>query len=177
MDIFPRAGSAAPALTVPLAMGTRHRSRRLGRVPFMGPAPSCLIPRFDGAIFSWEWMEALWDRFVTGAPRTFTRQWFAQQTMRGHVRRQSSNTAIASFARAAEPGARHQSEDGGEVAERATVEDMKTGPTEPRSTVLTEGECPTFCVSVIWSMLPERSKDDDDFERVAGRTAEGLQAA
>ena len=38
-------------------------------------------------------------------------------------------------------------------------------------------ECPAFCVSVIWSMLPERSKDDDDFERVAGRTAEGLQAA
>ena len=39
------------------------------------------------------------------------------------------------------------------------------------------GECPIFCVSVIWSMLPERSKDDDDFERTAGRTAEGLQAA
>lgn len=38
-------------------------------------------------------------------------------------------------------------------------------------------ECPIFCVSVIWSMLPERSKDDDDFERTAGRTAEGLQAA
>jgi hypothetical protein len=39
------------------------------------------------------------------------------------------------------------------------------------------GECPTFCVSVIWSMLPERSKDDDDFKRTAGRVAEGLQAA
>ena len=39
------------------------------------------------------------------------------------------------------------------------------------------GECPAFCVFVIWSMLPERSKDDDDFERVAGRAAEGLQAA
>ena len=38
-------------------------------------------------------------------------------------------------------------------------------------------ECPIFCVSVIWSMLSERSKDDDDFERTAGRTAEGLQAA
>ena len=40
-----------------------------------------------------------------------------------------------------------------------------------------EGECPTFCVFVIWSMLPERSKDNDDFERTAGRIAEGLQAA
>ena len=38
-------------------------------------------------------------------------------------------------------------------------------------------ECPIFCVSVIWSMLPERSKDDDDFQRTAGRVAEGLQAA
>ena len=39
------------------------------------------------------------------------------------------------------------------------------------------GECPTFCVSVIWAMLPERSKDDADFERTSGRVAEGLQAA
>ena len=38
-------------------------------------------------------------------------------------------------------------------------------------------ECPVFCVSVIWSILPERSKDDDDFQRSAGRVAEGLQAA
>ena len=40
-----------------------------------------------------------------------------------------------------------------------------------------KGECQIFCVTVIWSMLPERSKDDDDFERTAGRVAEGLQAA
>jgi transcriptional regulator with XRE-family HTH domain len=38
-------------------------------------------------------------------------------------------------------------------------------------------ECPTFCVSVIWSMLPERSMDDDDIKRIAGRVVEGLQAA
>lgn len=34
-----------------------------------------------------------------------------------HARRQSSNTTTASFARAAEPGTWHQSEDGGEVAQ------------------------------------------------------------
>ncbi|BAV66275.1 12-oxophytodienoate reductase [Sphingobium cloacae] len=34
--------------------------------------PSCLIPRFDGAILSLEWKEALWDRYVTGAPRPRT---------------------------------------------------------------------------------------------------------
>ena len=34
-----------------------------------------------------------------------------------HARRQSCNTAIASFARAAEPGTGHQPQDGGEVAQ------------------------------------------------------------
>ena len=33
-----------------------------------------------------------------------------------------------------------------------------------RLLALIERECPTFCVSVIWSMLPERSKDDDGFQ-------------
>jgi hypothetical protein len=32
----------------------------------------CLIPRFDGVILSQEWKEALWDKFVTGAPRPRT---------------------------------------------------------------------------------------------------------
>ena len=32
----------------------------------------CLIPRFDGAILSQEWKEALWARFVTEAPRPRT---------------------------------------------------------------------------------------------------------
>ena len=38
-------------------------------------------------------------------------------------------------------------------------------------------ECQDFCVRLIGSMLPERSKDDDNIERTAGRVAEGLQAA
>ena len=32
----------------------------------------CLIPRFDGAILSWEWKDVLWDKFVTEAPRPRT---------------------------------------------------------------------------------------------------------
>jgi len=39
------------------------------------------------------------------------------------------------------------------------------------------GECPIFCVIAIWSMLPERSKDDDHIQGTAGRTTEGLRAA
>ena len=31
-------------------------------------APSCLVPVFDGALFSQEWKDALWARFFTGAP-------------------------------------------------------------------------------------------------------------
>ena len=38
-------------------------------------------------------------------------------------------------------------------------------------------ECQVLCVRLIGSMLPERSKDDDNFKRTAGRVAEGLQAA
>jgi len=40
-----------------------------------------------------------------------------------------------------------------------------------------KGECPIFCVTGIWSMLPERSKDDDNFQRAIGRVAERLRAA
>lgn len=32
----------------------------------------CLIPWFDGAIRSLEWKEAIWNRYVTGAPRPRT---------------------------------------------------------------------------------------------------------
>ena len=31
-----------------------------------------LIPRFDGAMLSLDWKEAVWDRFVMGAPRPRT---------------------------------------------------------------------------------------------------------
>ncbi len=40
-----------------------------------------------------------------------------------------------------------------------------------------QGECPIFCVTALWSMLPERSKDDDDFQGITGRTFEGLRTA
>ena len=44
-----------------------------GTVPLEKPfAFECLIPRFDGAILSEEWKEALWDKFVMAAPRTRT---------------------------------------------------------------------------------------------------------
>ncbi|WP_205928085.1 hypothetical protein, partial [Rhizobium leguminosarum] len=30
--------------------------------------PRCLIPDFDGAIFSQAWRDSLWDKFYMGAP-------------------------------------------------------------------------------------------------------------
>lgn len=58
-----------------------------------------------------------------------------------HARGQSSNTAIASFALAVEPGTRHQFQDGRQMAEAGNGRGhLKTGPKEPRSTVLTEAE-------------------------------------
>ena len=45
---------------------------------------SCLIPWFDGAILSQEWKEALWAKFVTGAPRprTLSEQLYSDRKLR-----------------------------------------------------------------------------------------------
>src|SRR6056297_4355242 len=44
----------------------------------------CLIPWFDGAILSQEWKEALWAKFVTGAPRprTLSEQRYSDRKLR-----------------------------------------------------------------------------------------------
>ena len=68
--------------------------------------PSGLIPRFDGAILSLEWQEALWD---------------TSRERHDHARRQSSDTAVASVARAAE--SRIDPRTVSKWRKRATVED------------------------------------------------------
>src|SRR6056297_3471443 len=57
-----------------------------------------------------------------------------------HARRQSCNTAIASFARAVSRELGINPKTVAKWRKRATGDDMKTGPSEPRSTVLTEAE-------------------------------------
>ena len=46
--------------------------------------PRCLIPRFDGAMLSLEWKDALWDKFVTEAsrPRTPSEQQYSDRKLR-----------------------------------------------------------------------------------------------
>jgi hypothetical protein len=44
----------------------------------------CLIPRFDGVILSMGWKEALWNKFVTEAPRprTLSEQQYSDRKLR-----------------------------------------------------------------------------------------------
>jgi hypothetical protein len=47
-------------------------TRRVVDAAFAEEQPRCLIPWFDGVILSQDWKEALWDKFVTAAPRPRT---------------------------------------------------------------------------------------------------------
>ena len=57
----------------PIAIHPLSRTRR-GQMVLRHHCSGCLVPRFNGALLSREWKEARWDKFVTGAPRTVTRQ-------------------------------------------------------------------------------------------------------
>ncbi len=106
----------------------------------MSPEPRCLIPRFDGAMLSQAWKEATWDRFVPGAPRSRCPAGECMHSPRGaHAVRAAIQRSQASLAQLS----RERGINPKTVAKwrkRATVEDMKTGPSKPRSTVLTEAE-------------------------------------
>lgn len=45
----------------------------LRRTPCAIQVVRCLVPEFDGAIFTSEWRDALWARFFTAAPRRLRR--------------------------------------------------------------------------------------------------------
>ena len=72
IDVFdPATGFDQIAMDrAPLARFARKAARQDALVVFEA---SCLIPRFDGAILSLEWKEAVWDKFVMAAPRPRTR--------------------------------------------------------------------------------------------------------
>ncbi|KAA0909995.1 hypothetical protein FLO80_18620 [Aquicoccus porphyridii] len=90
--------------------------RSVGK-PGSARRPRCLIPRFDGAILSQAWKEALWDKFVTGAPRPRTPSELQySDSLPGRVMR-SMIPRGASFARATEQGAGHQLQNRRKVAQ------------------------------------------------------------
>jgi 2,4-dienoyl-CoA reductase-like NADH-dependent reductase (Old Yellow Enzyme family) len=86
-----------------------------------------LIPRFDGAILFRDWKEALWDKFIMGSATT-------THAVRAAIQR--SQASLAKLSR--EFGMNPKTV--AKWRKRATVEDKRTGPTELRSTVLTEAE-------------------------------------
>lgn len=87
----------------------------------------CLIPGFGGAILSWEWKEAIWDRYVMGAPRprTPSEQQYSDRKLRSRPLSRELGINPKTVAK---------------WRKRATVEDLKTGPKSPHSTTLTESE-------------------------------------
>ena len=90
------------------------------------PSARCLIPRFDGAILLLEWKEAVWDRFVMGAPRPRTPS----------EQQYSDQASLATLSR--ELGINPKTV--AKWRKRVTVEDLKTGPKAPHSTTLSEAE-------------------------------------
>jgi hypothetical protein len=59
--------AAAPSTMAVSISGDVHtsdeiRDAAVRGIPHRSAAPRCLIPRFNGAIFSIEWKEAIWDR-------------------------------------------------------------------------------------------------------------------
>jgi hypothetical protein len=82
----------------------------------------CLVPAFDGAYFSEREKEALWDRFYTGAPqrqRRSVERYNIVKRMRALARRHGINPKTVA-----------------KWKKRESTVDRRTGPTVPRSTVL-----------------------------------------
>jgi len=91
-----------------------------------------LIPRFDGAILSSEWKEAIWGRCVT-----FNRMRSNATTthaIRAAIQRSQASLATLSRELGINP------KTVAKWRKRATIEDLKTGPKAPHSTILTEAE-------------------------------------
>lgn len=93
------------------------------------PVAKCLIPRFDGAILSFEWKEAVWDRYVTSdRMRSLD---MTTHAVRAAIQRSQASLSALSREFGINPKT---------VAKRATVEDLQTGPKAPHSTTLSEAE-------------------------------------
>jgi hypothetical protein len=56
-------------LVIPVLIGDAQIVREADLPPSLKALARCLIPGFDGALFSREWKDALWARFSTAAPQ------------------------------------------------------------------------------------------------------------
>ena len=92
----------------------------------------CLIPRFDGAILSLEWKEAVWDRYVMSDRMRS----LATTTHAVQAAIQRSQASFGTLSR----GLGINPKTVAKWRKRATVEDMKAGPKAPHSTTLSKAE-------------------------------------
>ena len=86
----------------------------------------CLIPGFDGAVFSREWRQARWAKFSMVAPRRQRRsveRYSSQESLRARARRYGINQKTVA-----------------KWKQGASVADLPTGPKAPRSSVLAPEE-------------------------------------
>jgi hypothetical protein len=119
--IVARSSATAPWARSGSKLSGTGAARTVGRI-----LARCLIPRFDGAILSLEWKEAVCDRYVTGAPRPRTPS----------EQQQRSQASLSTLSR--ELGINPKTV--AKWRKRATVEDLKTGPKAPHSTTLSQAE-------------------------------------
>ena len=91
-----------------------------------------MISRFDSAILSFKWKDAVWDRYVLGDRLRS----LATTTHAVRAAIQRSQASLATLSR--ELGINPKTI--AKWRKMATVEDMKTGPKAPHSTTLTEAE-------------------------------------
>jgi transposase-like protein len=82
-----------------------------------------LIPVFDGAIFSLEWKDALWDKFFTSAPQQLRQSVEQYKNSHESLRALSGRYGINQKTVV-------------KWRKRSTVSNSPTGPKNPKSTIL-----------------------------------------
>ena len=100
----------------------------------------CLIPDFDGAVFSLGWKEARWARFFTAAPRRLTQSVRCPAGDCAAISKREAlrNSEESLRARSARFGINHKTV--AKWRKRTSVADLPTGPKDAKSTVLTLDE-------------------------------------
>ena len=97
----------------------------------IGLGTNCLVPAFDGVILSIEWRDALWAKFYTAAPHSLPSRRRGTEAIRRAI--QNSQESLIWLVKRYGINPKTVAK----WRKRTTVSDTRTGPTDPKSTVLT----------------------------------------
>src|SRR5262249_16777644 len=102
-------------------------------------ASKCLIPGFDGALFSPAWRDALWAKFFTAAPRRQRQsvERYSVESLRTLAKHHGINPKTVAKWR-----------------KRSFVADLPTGPKQPTSTLLSTQQQPIVVALRRHTLLP-----------------------